>query len=112
MEYKLRALLTVLIIIILPFLIECESNGMSRSNDAEPEQSMKTLTNSRTIPIVRGRGGKVRMWRGKQRCVKWCAARIKAKEIDEVDWKKVIACTVLMVGVVHIVYFCHPVCHS
>ena len=112
MEYKLRALLVVLIIIILPFLTECESNGMLVSDDAEQEQSMKTITNSRTTPTVRGRGERVRMWRGRRRCVKWCTARIKAKEIDEVDWKKVIACTVFIIGVVHIVYFCHPVCHS
>ena len=58
------------------------------SDDAEKEQSMKTLTNSGTIPTVRGRGGRVRMWRRRRRCVKWCAARIKAKEIDDMDWKK------------------------
>ena len=111
MEYKLRALLAVLII-ILPFLTECESNRMLVSDDAEQEQSMKPLTNSRTIPTMRVRGGRVRMWRGRRRCVKWCTARIKAKEIDEVDWKRVIACTVFIIGVVHIVYFCHPVCQS
>ena len=68
MEYKLRALLVVFIIIILPFLTECESNGMLVSDDAEQEQSMKTLTNSRTTPTVRGRGERVRMWRGRRRC--------------------------------------------
>ena len=110
MEYKLRALLVVLII-DLQFLTECESNGISVSDDAEQEQSMKTLTNSRTLPTVRGRGGRVRMWRRRRKCVKWCTARIKAKEIVEVDWKKVLAFTVFIIGVVHIVYFCHPVCH-
>ena len=111
MEYKLRALLAVLIV-VLPFLTECESNRMLVSDDTEQEQSMKTLTNSRTVPTVRGRGGRVRTCRRRRRCVKWCTASIKAKEIDEVDWKKVIACTVFVIGVVHIFYFCHPVCRS
>ena len=110
MEYKLRALLAVLIV-VLPFLTECESNRMLVSDDAEQEQSMKTLTNPRTIPTVRGRGRRGRMWRRRRRCVKWCTASIKAKEIDEVDWKKVLAFTVFIIGVVHIVYFCHPLCH-
>ena len=111
MEYKLRALLAVLIV-VLPFLTECESNRMLVSDDAEQEQSMKTLTNSRTLPTVRGRGRRGRMWRRRRRCVKWCSARTKAKEIDEVDWKKVIASTVFVIGVVHVFYFCHPVCRS
>ena len=37
---------------------------------------------------------------------------MRAKEIDKVDLKKMFAGTVFIIGLVHIVYFCHPVCHS
>ena len=50
--------------------------------------------------------------RRKQRLVKWCESRMRAKEIDsEVDWKKIIGATVLVLGLVHVLYFCHPVCY-
>ena len=76
MEYKLRALLAVLIV-VLPFLTECESNGMLVPDDAEQLQSMRTLTNSRTVPTVRGRGGRVRTCRRRRRFVKWCTKESK-----------------------------------
>ena len=50
--------------------------------------------------------------RRKQRLVKWCESRMKAKEIDsEVEWKKIIGATVFVLGLVHVLFFCHPVCH-
>ena len=33
---------------------------------------------------------------------------MKAKEIDKVDWKKIIVGTVFVIGIVLIVYCCHP----
>ena len=44
----------------------------------------------------------------KTECVRWCAAKMKAKEIDEVDWKKIIVDTVFVIGILLIVYCCHP----
>ena len=54
-----------------------------------------------------------RYLRRRQRMVKWCASRKKAKEIDcEVEWKKIIGATVIVLGLVHILYFWHPVCNQ
>ena len=53
-----------------------------------------------------------RYLRRRQRMVKWCSSRKKAKEIDcEVEWKKIIGVTVFVLGLVHLLYFWHPVCN-
>ena len=57
--------------------------------------------------------GRRRYLRRRQRMVKWCSSRKKAKEIDcEVEWKKIIGATVLVLGLVHILYFWHPACNQ
>ena len=56
--------------------------------------------------------GRRRYLRRRQRMVKWCSSRKKAKEIDcEVEWKKIIGVTVFVLGLVHLLYFWHPVCN-
>ena len=80
------------------------------SEEEHPGPSMETATKSKRIPRASGQG-RCRLLRRRQRCVKWCTARMKAKEIDRVDWKKMFAGTAFIIGLVHIVYFCHPVCH-
>ena len=37
---------------------------------------------------------------------------MKAKEIDrEAGWKKIIGATAFLLGIVHLLYFCHPLCN-
>ena len=48
----------------------------------------------------------------RRRMVKWCDSRMKAKEIDdEASWNKIVAATVFVLGLVHFLYFFHPVCY-
>ena len=55
---------------------------------------------------------KRRLRRRRQRLVKWCDSRMKAKEIDnDIEWKKIIGATVLVLGLVHFLYFYHTVCN-
>ena len=101
--------------IIAPlFLTESQRQATAVISDESEQQlgpSVEIPTRSKGTPRARGRG-RCRLLRRRQRCVKWCTARMKAKEIDKVDWKKMFAGTVVIIGLVHIVYFCHPVCHS
>ena len=101
------------LIIALLFLTESQRQATAVISDESEQQlgpSMETATSSKRTPRARGRG-RCRLLRRRQRCDKWCTARMKAKEIDKVDWKKMFAGTVFIIGLVHIVYFCHPVCH-
>ena len=106
----------LLFLIIAPLLLtESQRQATTvisdESEEEHPEPSMETVTRSKRTPRARERG-RCRLLRRRKRCVKWCTAREKAKEIDRVDWKKMLAGTVVIVGLVHIVYFCHPVCHT
>ena len=102
----------LLFLIIAPlFLTESQRQATAVISDESEQQlgpSRETATRSKKTPRGKGR---CRLLRRRQRCVKWCTARMKAKEIDKVDWKKMFAGTVFIIGLVHIVYFCHPVCH-
>ena len=31
--------------------------------------------------------------------------------VDEIEWKKIIGATVLVLGLIHLLYFWHPVCN-
>ena len=63
--------------------------------------------------VAKHNKGRRRYLRRRQRMVKWCASSKKAKEIDcDVEWKKIIGATVLVLGLVHILYFWHPVCNQ
>ena len=112
MRNNFKVLLLFSIIASL-FLTESQRQATAVISDESEQQlelSMETATRSKRTPRARGRG-RCRLLRRRQRCVKWCTARMKAKEIDRVDWKKMFAATVFIIGLVHIVYFCHPVCH-
>ena len=100
-------------IIHLPLLTASQRQEMVMPNEPGLQPNVETLTSSRKIPTL-GRNGR---WKRSLRtrklsCMKWCASKMKAKEIDEVDWIKIIAGTILVLGLVHIAYFYHPVCRT
>ena len=48
-----------------------------------------------------------RYLRRRERMLKWCSSRVKAKTIDnKVEWEKIVGVTVVLLGIVHVVYFC------
>ena len=111
MRNNFKVLLLFLIIALL-FLTESQRQATAViSDESEQQLGPSRETATRSIRIPRGKG-RCRLLRRRQRCVKWCTARMKAKEIDKVDWKKMFAGTVFIIGLVHIVYFCHPICHQ
>ena len=66
-----------------------------------------------SVKVAMHNKGRRRYLRRRQRMVKWCASREKAKEIDcEVEWKKIICVTVFVLGLVHLLFFWHPVCNQ
>ena len=53
-----------------------------------------------------------RYLRRRERMAGWCFSKMKAKEIDnEARWKKITGATAFLLGIVHLVYFCHPLCN-
>ena len=112
MRNNFKVLLLFSIIALLS-LTESQRQKTAVISDESEQQlgpSVEIFIRSKRSPRARGKG-RCRLLRRRQRCVKWCTARMKAKEIDKVDWKKMFAGTVFIIGLAHIVYFCHPVCH-
>ena len=57
--------------------------------EPELQPNVETLTISRKIPTLVGNGRWKRPLRTrKPSCMKWCASKMKAKEINELDWNK------------------------
>ena len=96
-------------IIHLPLLTASQRQEMVMPYEPGLKPNVRTLTSSRKIPTLGGNG----RWKRSQRtrklsCMKWYSS----KEIDEVDWNKIIADSILVPGLVHIAFFYHPVCRT
>ena len=75
--------------------------------DRQQQPNVETLISSKRIPTTRI-NRRWRTLRRRRKSLRWCAARMKATKIDRVDWKKIIVGTVFVIGIVLIVYCCHP----
>ena len=86
-------------IIHLPLLTASQRQEMVMPYEPGLKPNVGTLTSSRKIPTLGGNGRwKRSQWTRKLSCLKWCSSKMKAKEIDEVDWKKIIADSILVPG--------------
>ena len=93
-------------IIHLPLLTASQRQEMVMPNEPGLQPNVETLTSSKKIPTLGGNGRWKRSLRTRKlSCMKWCASKMKAKEIDEMDWIKIIAGTILVLGLVHLAFF-------
>ena len=76
----------------LPLLTASQRQEMAMPYEPGPQKNVETLTSSRKIPTLGGNGRWKRTLRTRKlSCMKWCASKMKAREIDEADWNKIIA---------------------
>ena len=106
------AVLQLVLFTLLLFSHNCaesERREMTISDGSGHITSVEHLSRSGNAATYKK--GRMRcLRRRRQRLVKSCDSRMKAKEIDsEVEWKKIIGAAVVVIGLVHGVYFCHPV---
>ena len=106
----------VWVLFTLQLLFSQHCTEPQRSGELIADGSGSILSLERVLDsgkIARCKKGRERYFRRRERMMaRWCFSRMKAKEIDrEAGWKKIIGATAFLLGIVHLLYFCHPLCN-
>ena len=110
----MKAAFLVLIILLLDKNTFAEKMDKEKTGDPDAGQlsSLRQLNMSRLQDL---RSFDARNWKRqlrRQSLLRWCDSKRRADEIDHgLEWKKIISLTILVVALVHLVFFCHPSCN-